>query len=157
MGALRWVFAAYLSVVAWGVFGPDPGEQVSRTGEGAHTLESEVRSVVPGGGSTAGTEPGRGDDKWVFGDLSAEDVGNVAMFVPFGVLFPLVWPRWRWWSVPAGVTLSAFIELTQLLFLSWRSPSLEDVAWNSVGACCGFALSLAGSWSWRRRPGRARA
>lgn len=45
---------------------------------------------------------------------------------------------------PRGWALSAGIELTQLLFLSWRSPSLTDIRWNSLGAVLGFSLWLAG-------------
>lgn len=113
----RWLelgFALYLAVVAFGVFGPNPG-----------------RHVIAG--------------------LDALDVANVVMFVPFGVLFPTFRPRWRRWTIPAGVALSASIELTQLVFLSWRTASLTDVCLNSFGAVLGFALWLGGR-AVRRRP-----
>ena len=73
------------------------------------------------------------------------------MFVPFGVQFPLLWPRRRWWTVPAGVTVSALVELVQLVLLSWRDPSVSDVRWNGLGAVVGFALWLAGASWWRLR------
>jgi len=74
------------------------------------------------------------------------------MFVFWGVLFPVVLPRRRWWAVPAGAALSGMIELIQLLFLSWRSPSLNDIGWNTFGAILGFILWLAASALWQRRP-----
>lgn len=154
----RWldlVFVLYLMVVAVGVFGPEPGEPLDQTVGGVRRIEAEVRSVISGGDSEAGSTPAR--TRGVIGGLDAEDVGNIVVFVPLGVLFPARWPRWRWWTIPAGVALSASIELTQLLFLSWRSPSLIDVRWNSLGAVLGFSLWLGGravaTYDRRRRRG----
>jgi len=146
----RWldlVFALFLAVVAFGVFGPDPGEPVNQAGAGARRIGEEVRS--PGGRIGAGSTPAPAGD--LVPGLSSEDVGNIVMFVPFGVLFPSRWPRRRRWTIPAGVALSAGIELTQGLFLPWRSPSLIDIRWNSLGAVLGFSLWLAGRAALRRR------
>jgi len=148
---LRLVFAVYVVVVAFGVFGPNPGDEVNRVGDGLRQVEGEVRSAVPGSDPATDTPVGRRHGDWLFGDLTAEDVGNIAMFMPFGVQFPLLWPRWRWWTVPAGVTVSALVELVQLGFLSWRDPSVGDVRWNGLGAVVGFALWLAGASWWRLR------
>lgn len=149
----RWldlVFALYLAVVAFGVFGPSPGKSLDQAGQGARRLDAEVRTAVPGGGSGAGSTPAPTRD--LVRGLNAENVGNIVMFVPFGVLFPARWPRWRRWTIPAGVALSAGIELTQLLFLSWRLPSLTDIRWNSLGALLGFSLWLAGRAAGDRNP-----
>lgn len=150
--ALRLAFVLYLCVVGFGVFGPSPGDQLEQAGEELRKVEQEVRSIAPG--DTADTPNGHLEaDEWIFGDLDAEAVGNVAMFLPLGVLLPLLWPRWWMLSVPVGVALSGFIEVVQLLFLSWRSPSAGDVGWNSLGAVIGFGLWLPGSWCWRRLQG----
>lgn len=151
---LRVVFVVYLAVVGYGVFGPSPGEKLEQAGHELRKVEQEVRAAAPGGASEETPAEQRQPDRWIFGDLEAEDVGNIAMFVPFGVLFPLVWPRRRRWAIPAGVGLSGFIEAVQLVFLSWRSPSFVDVGWNSLGTVIGFGLWLVGSWCWtiRRRP-----
>jgi len=148
----RWldlVCVLFLAVVAFGVFGPDPGQPVNRVGAGARRIGEEVRSAAPGGRVGAGPTPAPAGD--LVGGLSSEEVGNIVMFVPFGLLFPSRWPRWRRWTIPAGVALSAGIELTQGLFLSWRSPSLIDIRWNSLGAVLGFSLWLAGRAALRRR------
>lgn len=118
----------YLAVVAVGVFGPAPSEPVRNAG-------SAVRSVNP----RADPRP----DGAVLGRLSAEELGNVVMFVPLGVLVPMLWPR-RWWSaLPAGFALSGGIELVQWALLDWRSPQLRDVVWNTTGAAAGVAVWLA--------------
>lgn len=148
--ALDVALAVYLAVVAWGVFGPSPGDQLDEAGDRIRQVEAEVRDVADGGG---GGSTGDGDEDRLFEGVSAEDVGNVAMFVPLGVLFPLRWRRWAWWTVPAGIALSGAIELTQLVLLSWRSPDLTDVRFNSLGAVVGFVLWLVwrAAHAWRRR------
>jgi len=67
--------------------------------------------------------------------------GNVALFLPFGFLLPLLAPRMdRWWrTVGAGFALSLAIELTQLAFPGLRRPDVNDVLMNTLGAALGFA------------------
>ena len=67
--------------------------------------------------------------------------GNVALFLPFGFLLPLLASRMdRWWrTVGAGFALSAAIELTQLAFPGLRRPDVNDVLMNTLGAALGFA------------------
>jgi glycopeptide antibiotics resistance protein len=66
--------------------------------------------------------------------------GNVALFLPFGFLLPLLAPMDRWWrTVGAGFALSAAIELTQLAFPGLRRPDVNDVLMNTLGAALGFA------------------
>lgn len=72
--------------------------------------------------------------------FGSDDVANIVMFVPYGLLFPSAWPRLRRWTIPLGLALSVLIELVQLVVLSWRTPSLIDVLFNSVGAALGYAL-----------------
>ncbi len=147
-GLVLGAFIAYLGVVAFGVFGPSPGDQIRQAGDGARKVAGEIGGAVPGGAT--GDRGDRVDDDWLFGGIEDEAVANVAMFVPFGALFPVLVRRWRWATVPAGVALSATIEAVQLLFLSWRSPSFADIAWNGSGALIGFSLWLAASALWRR-------
>lgn len=130
------VLAAYLLVVAWGTLGPAPDEEIDRVATGAKA----AGRVVTGENVPADERGAASPSSPRFGDLSGEEVGNVAMFVPFGVLVPLRFRRWRWWTVPAGVALSGLIELTQLVVLSHRSAEWRDMGWNSLGALVGFAL-----------------
>jgi glycopeptide antibiotics resistance protein len=71
---------------------------------------------------------------------------NIVMFVPLGVLLPLVWPpsgtirRVFWW----GLTASAAIEFTQLAM--WitvgnrRYVDVNDLLSNTAGAVLGLLL-----------------
>ncbi len=145
---LAWVFIGYLAVVAFGVFGPAPGDQIQQAGDGVRRAADEIAVPEPGG--SFGDGPGREPEVPVLGRVTDEAVANAFMFVPWGVLFPVVVTRWRWWTVPAGVALSGTIELIQLLFLSWRSASLNDIGWNSAGAVVGFLLWATAWVAWRR-------
>ena len=126
-------FLLYLAIVGYGVFGPEPGEQVRRAGQAVRELRPT--STPP---PTAGTAPAPPAGDRVVGDLTSEEAGNIAMFVPLGVFLPVLWPRQRWWTFPAGIALSCSIELVQRQFLDWRSPQVRDVVWNGTGALLGF-------------------
>ncbi|KAA5827134.1 VanZ family protein [Saccharopolyspora hirsuta] len=76
--------------------------------------------------------------------------GNLLLLLPFGVLAPM---RVRWLSrTPkvflAALAVSAGIELTQLLLVSGRVTSTDDVLLNALGAAAGSALTR----RWRRVP-----
>ena len=82
---------------------------------------------------------------------------NIAMFVPFGLLVPLLWPRAGSIGRVAGLSLvaSTVIELTQLaLWLTLgnhRTVDVNDLIANTVGGVLGLiALRLAPA---RRRSG----
>ena len=89
---------------------------------------------------------------------------NIVMFVPFGVLVPLMWPRadnaGRLFGYAAAA--SATIELTQLIIMltlgSRRTVDINDLISNTAGAMAGFTMLrlvsgvCAGSRRSRRRP-----
>lgn len=70
--------------------------------------------------------------------------GNVLLFLPLGVLLPLVWGRLRFWQgMLIAIALSASIELLQYLSRPWggtRSADVNDVILNSLGACLGLTF-----------------
>lgn len=74
-------------------------------------------------------------------------VGNIAAFVPFGILLPLV-VRTRWSAAVVligALWLSAGIELGQLAVSYWigaayRSTDIDDVILNVLGAALGDLL-----------------
>lgn len=71
---------------------------------------------------------------------------NLALFVPFGLLVAVAWPRNRSLVqrigavTAAGFSLSLAIELTQI-FLPSRYPGASDLLMNTTGACLGAALA----------------
>ncbi len=73
--------------------------------------------------------------------------GNILLFVPFGLLLPVLrsvtWPR----MILAGLLVSICIESTQLLLVVFtNSPhvvSSDDVLLNVIGALVGYGIFLA--------------
>lgn len=89
-------------------------------------------------------------------DLLLNVIGNTAMFIPSGIILPIVYPRLnRFWKVLlAGIGLSLAIELLQLPF-SVRSSDVDDLLFNTLGAILGYGL-YAAVRCWRRRSKRSR-
>ena len=84
---------------------------------------------------------------------ATEFVGNIAMFMPLGLLGALLVPRGRWWAVLGALVASSVgIETVQALALPYRTASTHDVLANSLGAAIGVALALLVP---RTRPARA--
>jgi glycopeptide antibiotics resistance protein len=74
-------------------------------------------------------------------------VGNVLLFIPFGLLMPLIFPAFRKLRkvLPAAAMLSILIELVQYLLSFWhitRFTDIDDVILNVIGAAIGFAMFL---------------
>lgn len=73
-------------------------------------------------------------------------VGNILLFVPFGVMLPLITARFRTLKsiFVAGLLLSVSIEVVQLgLLLSRlmnRAADIDDVIFNTMGAVLGYAI-----------------
>lgn len=66
-------------------------------------------------------------------------LGNVAIFVPIGILPPLLWPRWgRGKAILLGMGISALIELVQPLV--GRTRDVDDLILNTMGAALGWLL-----------------
>ena len=67
-------------------------------------------------------------------------LGNIAVFVPFGFLLPLLWRRFQkfWKVLLLGCGMSVLIELTQLLLP--RGTDVDDVWLNTLGAVFGYLL-----------------
>lgn len=70
-------------------------------------------------------------------------VGNTAMFVPLGIVWPLVFRQLdaHWKVIAAGVGCSLLIEILQLPFAD-RVSDIDDLLLNSVGYIAGYLLYL---------------
>ena len=82
---------------------------------------------------------------------------NTLMLVPLGFLLPQIWGRFRsfWDAALAGFCTSLSIELLQLF--SFRATDVDDLIFNTLGACIGFLLArlLTGKhWRVTARSGR---
>lgn len=65
---------------------------------------------------------------------------NVLLFLPLGVLLPVLWQRFRsgWHTVLFGLSTSALIELLQIFTL--RATDINDLITNTLGTFLGWAL-----------------
>ncbi len=83
-------------------------------------------------------------------------IGNIVMFMPLGVLVPVLRGRPGWLPVFGwALLLSGGIELTQLaisllLGFGYRTANVDDVITNVAGALLGYAVFVAYQ-AWRRR------
>ena len=68
---------------------------------------------------------------------------NIALFVPPGVLLPLLWKPFRRWyaMLGAGFGCSLFIELMQL-FTARGMCDVDDLFTNTLGAMLGWCVSM---------------
>jgi len=125
----RWVIALavlYIVALACIVFWPVP---VDRNIDGPllHLINWLHRHGAPG---------------W-FRYSTIEFGANIVLFIPVGVfIVVLAGARRWWWAVLVGFAASCTIELCQLLFLSSRFATLNDVIANTSGAVVGALLGL---------------
>ena len=71
-------------------------------------------------------------------------IGNVAMFVPIGVLFPAVYKKvlnTHCKALAAGAGFSLTIEILQLFFFE-RMTDVDDLILNTLGYAIGYGLYL---------------
>lgn len=71
--------------------------------------------------------------------------GNILLFIPFGVLLPLVWRKARRFGNTVGIIAgtSLLFEVLQML-LAIGNFDIDDVLLNTVGGMLGYALFALG-------------
>jgi glycopeptide antibiotics resistance protein len=65
---------------------------------------------------------------------------NVLMFIPVGVLLPLLWEQYQGWKgvLKFGCFLTVFIETVQIF--TFRTTDIDDILTNLLGALLGYLL-----------------
>ncbi len=90
-----------------------------------------LRFLFDAGGYTAGT--------WIINVC-----GNIALFIPFGIFVPVLFPKVRAWSwrrvILSAILLIAVIELVQLLLMCGQCD-IDDLILNGSGICVGAACT----------------
>ncbi len=81
------------------------------------------------------------------GDILWNVVGNVAMFLPSGLILPVVYKKRNSFGkvLVAGALLSLCIEILQLPFAS-RASDIDDLILNTLGVAVGYGIYV-----WIRR------
>ncbi len=74
-------------------------------------------------------------------DIIRNVIGNVAMFIPSGIVLPIVYRKVNsfWKVVAAGAFLSLCIEILQLPFPS-RTSDIDDLILNTLGVVVGYGI-----------------
>ena len=83
---------------------------------------------------------------------------NIAMFIPLGVLLPLIARPFRRWyvTIPTGFGVSLLIECVQS-WLSIGSADVDDLFCNTLGSALGYCLCMVVLSLRERKPGRGAA
>ena len=70
-------------------------------------------------------------------------VGNTAMFVPLGIVWPVVFQKLNthWKVIAAGFGASLSIEVLQLPFFN-RASDIDDLILNTLGYLVGYGIYL---------------
>ena len=67
-------------------------------------------------------------------------VGNIAWFVPFGFLLPMIWQKLKsFYTIPLGFLLSLVIESGQLA-LNNGMFEIDDLVLNTAGCAVGYLI-----------------
>ena len=74
-------------------------------------------------------------------DLLLNVIGNAAMFIPSGIVLPIVYKRLNtfWKVLLAGIGISLCIEIIQLPF-SVRATDIDDLILNTIGVIAGYGI-----------------
>ena len=123
--AAVFITLGYLVFIGWLTLGPQPTN--TDTKAWAMVLVEAVNRLGP-------------IHTFTFADL--EFLSNIAIFVPLGFLFVVLFGRRRWWmAIALGIALTLFIEGTQE-FLPARVPDVRDLIANTTGAAVGVLFAL---------------
>ena len=78
------------------------------------------------------------------GDIIWNVAGNAAMFIPSGIVLPIVYRKLdSFWKVAAaGACISLCIEILQLPFAS-RASDIDDLILNTLGVVVGYGVYAA--------------
>ena len=70
-------------------------------------------------------------------------IGNTAMFLPLGIVWPAVFKKLdsHWKVIAAGIGVSLTIEILQLPFFN-RATDIDDLILNSLGYLLGYGVYL---------------
>lgn len=66
-------------------------------------------------------------------------IGNIVMFIPIGILLPLIYKIDYKKTIIIGFSISLFIEIMQFIFLE-RETDIDDLILNTLGVMIGLIM-----------------
>jgi glycopeptide antibiotics resistance protein len=123
-------------------------------------LVEDMRAVTSGGPLRVNFKPLWLAEHFIF--LAEEQVLNILLFVPFGILFSFFVRARPGKVLLGGLVASIAIETLQLVLClviryPYRVIDVNDVIYNFTGACFGFALFKIGTFAGRKLAGSMKA
>lgn len=131
----------YGGVLMWGTLGPAPTSEIRAVGRSVEEARSTVEARPAARRPRQTRSVGLG--------LTAEELANILLFLPFVPLGAWIWPRRPVVIAVAGVATSLLIELSHLGVFRHRHPTWTDVGWNSVGVFAGLIVWMSLAYLWR--------
>ncbi len=88
-------------------------------------------------------------------DMIWNVAGNIMMFIPSGIVLPLVYEKLEgfWKTLGGGALISLCIEILQLPFAA-RTSDIDDLILNTLGVAIGYGVCKAASCLKRKRIGK---
>lgn len=77
---------------------------------------------------------------------------NIGMFIPYGLLLPIVFPRLRRLAGTASVVLLTTVSIETVQYFIGRSADIDDVIMNFIGGILGWLLFTFLNKLWRLVP-----
>lgn len=74
---------------------------------------------------------------------------NAALFVPFGILVPMIWREFRSWGATTGAGFLTSLLIEGIQLFTFRATDIDDLILNTVGSFAGYLLAwifLHGYW-----------
>ncbi len=88
--------------------------------------------------------------KRVVEDLLAENIMNVVVFVPVGLLLGIAFKQMTWWkALLIGCSISVTIESLQFFFMRDFSE-VDDVMHNTLGCLIGYGIYSIARYGYER-------
>ena len=131
------VFVVYLSGVAAATLEPNRNSRAAVAATDGLELRPNLASLTCASTNLSA-------DSRAHGFCVRNARGNFLLFVPLGILLPLVWRRLRFWNaLVIAIGISIGIELAQYRPRPWsnRLADVNDVILNVLGAGLGLALA----------------
>lgn len=137
------IFVGYLAGLAAVTLAPNRSARLRAQGRGEIDLRPSVASLTC---SSASLRSGTTAQSFCVRNAR----GNFLLFVPLGLLIPLVWSRIRFWrGIQIAMVVSLSIELLQYLSSalgSYRAADVNDFILNVLGAGVGLAVVTLLRW-----------